>query len=57
MKLREQHGVNIHVPAANIPADDERSNQIRLIGYEHKCEEAKAAIEAIIKELVRRILI
>lgn len=50
-KLRDEYGVNIQVPPANIAADDGNADQIKLIGYEQKCEKARAAIEAIIKEL------
>ena len=52
-KLREEHGVNIQVPPSNASSDEERSNQIRLIGYEQNCMNAKEAIESIIRELVR----
>jgi len=50
-KLREEHGVNIQVPPSNQQTDEERSNQIRLIGYEQNCMQAKEAIENIIREL------
>lgn len=50
-KLRDEHGVNIQVPPTNSSPEDEGANQIRLIGYKEKCENAKAAIDAIIKEL------
>jgi len=50
-KLREQHGVNIQVPPSNSAPDDERSNEIRLIGYEQNCMQAKEAIQGIIGEL------
>lgn len=49
-KLREAHGVNIQVPPSG-NTDDEKSNQIRIIGYEQNCMEAKEAISAIIGEL------
>lgn len=52
-KLREDYGVNINVPPSTTDAEDEKSNQIKLIGYEHKCVKAKAAIEEMIRELVR----
>ena len=52
-KLRDQHGVNIQVPPSGTDADDEKSNQIRLIGYEANCMQAKEAIETIIRDLVR----
>lgn len=50
-KLRETHGVNIQVPPNSSSPDDEKSNQIRIIGYEQNCMEAKEAISAIIGEL------
>jgi len=50
-KMRDEYGVNINVPSTNTAADDERANQIKLIGYEKKCNLAKAAIESIIKEM------
>jgi len=50
-KLREDYGVNINVPPSSTDAEDEKSNQIKLIGYEHKCVKAKAAIEEMIREL------
>jgi polyribonucleotide nucleotidyltransferase len=50
-KLRDQHGVNIQVPPSGTDADDEKSNQIRLIGYEANCMQAKEAIETIIRDL------
>jgi transcription antitermination factor NusA-like protein len=50
-KLRETHGVNIQVPPNSSSPDEEKSNQIRIIGYEQNCMEAKEAISAIIGEL------
>jgi len=50
-KLREQHNVNIQVPPSSTAADEERSNQIRLIGYEQNCMQAKEAIDTIIRDL------
>merc|ERR1719462_847549 len=50
-KLREKHGVNIQVPPSNSTTDEEKSNQIRIIGYEQNCMEAKEAILGIIGEL------
>jgi transcription antitermination factor NusA-like protein len=50
-KLREQHGVNIQVPPSNSTTEDEKSNQIKIIGYEQNCMEAKDAILGIIGEL------
>jgi len=51
-KLRDEYGVQINVPPSSIEADDEKANQIKLVGYEQKCERAKAAIENMIRELV-----
>ena len=51
-KLRDEHGVNIQVPPSGSTEDEEKSNQIRIIGYEQNCMEAKEAILAIIGELV-----
>merc|ERR1719462_545129 len=50
-KLRENHGVNIQVPPSNSTTDEEKSNQIKIIGYEQNCMEAKDAILGIIGEL------
>jgi len=50
-KLRDEHGVNIQVPPSGSTEDEEKSNQIRIIGYEQNCMEAKEAILAIIGEL------
>merc|ERR1712168_799522 len=50
-KLREKHGVNIQVPPSNSTTDEEKSNQIKIIGYEQNCMEAKEAILGIIGEL------
>jgi len=50
-KLRDQYSVNIQVPPSSTSPDEERSNQIRLIGYEQNCMHAKEAIESIIREL------
>lgn len=50
-ELREKHSVNIQVPPSSTSPDEERSNQIRLIGYEENCHQAKEAIEAIIRNL------
>jgi len=50
-KLRDEHGVNIQVPPSNnATPEDERANQIRLIGYEQNCIQCKEAIESIIRE-------
>ena len=51
-KLRAQYSVNINVPSTDVAQDSEEANQIILIGYEQKCQQAKEAIEAMIKELV-----
>jgi len=50
-KLRDEYGVIINVPPSSNDVDDEKSNQIKLVGYEKKCEKAKEAIEAMIREL------
>jgi len=50
-KLRETHGVNIQVPPSSSEPDGEKSNLIKIIGYEQNCMEAKEAINAIIGEL------
>lgn len=61
-KLRETHGVNIQVPPSNSTPEstpdsttdsttDSKSNQIRIIGYEQNCMEAKEAILGIIGAL------
>jgi len=50
-KLREKYGVNINVPPSNSTTDEEKSNQIKIIGYEQNCMEAKDAILGIIGEL------
>lgn len=50
-KLREKHSVNIQVPPSTSSIDEEKSNQIKIIGYEQNCMEAKEAILAIIGEL------
>jgi len=49
--LREKYGVNINVPPSNSTTDEEKSNQIKIIGYEQNCMEAKDAILGIIGEL------
>jgi len=50
-KLRETHGVNIQVPGAEVDEEDPKKNQIKIIGYEQNCMEAKDAILGIIGEL------
>jgi len=54
-KLRDEYGVIINVPPSSMNADDEKANQIKLVGYEQKCEKAKAAIEAMVRELEDQI--
>lgn len=54
-KLRAQYNVNINVPSTEVAGDSDEADQIILIGYEQKCEQAKVAIEEMIKELVRCI--
>jgi len=50
-KLREKHNVNIQVPPSNPEADEETASQIRIIGYEKNCMEAKQSIQDIIGNL------
>lgn len=50
-KLRERHNVNIQVPPSNTETDDETASQIRIIGYEKNCMEAKESIQDIIGNL------
>jgi len=54
-KLRDEYGVIINVPPSSISPDDEKANQIKLIGYEQKCEKAKAAIDAMVRELEEQV--
>jgi len=49
-KLREKHGVNIVIPTANSPTDEEGSNQIRIIGYEQNCMDARDEILGMLGE-------
>ena len=44
--------MQINVPPSSTETDDEKANQIKLVGYEQKCERAKTAIENMIRELV-----
>lgn len=56
-KFRDEYGININVPKADLDPEDERANQIKLIGYEAKCLKAKEAIETMIRELEEQIVI
>ena len=56
-KLRDDFGIMINVPSPKTPTEDEKADQIKLIGYEDRCLKAKAAIDEMIRELVRSKLI
>ncbi|XP_066928162.1 vigilin-like [Clytia hemisphaerica] len=55
-KLRDDFGVMINVPSPKTPTEDDKADQIKLIGYEDRCVKAKAAIDEMIRELEEQMV-